>query len=228
MDKKDPAKEKEQNNRKLKIQRRPKQETENSSTKIVIPKHSIALFKQLNSLINVGNDKISESTASSPKIQKEPTFDPVRRLFLDSSAETPDYIKRFYERFNSEYTEQAKKAFYSSYQAEENKIDIEKSSFPKLPIPYQLESNISPALQEFKYDLELVTNENHKEKIKVTFQPGKGTFISEIPNPFDKEARESYFKQFSFNLDYRSGYAPIAIQAQQEQELNYKQHFIKK
>jgi hypothetical protein len=210
--------------------RAPKKKKTDISTKIVIPQSLIIAkpVETISNINNINNDKISESTATSPKIQKEEVFEPPRRLFWDSSMETPDYIKQFYERYHSKYTEDIKQKFYSSYKKEENEIQIERPDFPKLPIDYQLEPEVNPVLEEFKHELELVTNQNQKEKIKVTFQPGKVNLLTEIPNPFDKEAREEFFRQFNFTMDYRSGYAPIAIQAQQEQEMNYKHHFIKK
>lgn len=82
---------------------------------------------------------------------------------------------------------------------------------------------------EFIYDLEIVSNRNEKEIIKVSFQPSKGFNIpSKLPNPFDRVSRDLFFNQHKFTLDYQNGYAPIAIQAQQEDDFSYKDHFIRR
>ena len=85
-------------------------------------------------------------------------------------------------------------------------------------------------------DLEIVDNRNQKIKIKVSGLTGKTSLRSfeTVPNPIDTAARQENFDSQRFNLDFRSGYAPIEIQQTQERDFkdNEKkektQHFIKK
>jgi hypothetical protein len=63
---------------------------------------------------------------------------------------------------------------------------------------------------EFINDLEIVSNRNEKENIKVSFQPNK-VFAppKTIPNSFDKKYRDDLFNTSEYTIDYQNGYAPI-------------------
>jgi len=144
------------------------------------------------------------------------------------NVELPDYIKQVNKELNSKKTKGNRAKFYASY----NQDDDDEKKNPRKTLPtFALGSgdgDDEKPRKDFIYDLEIVSNKNKREKIKVSFHPGKVDVFSEIPNPIDKEARNSFFRQFNFTTEYRSGYAPIDIQTLQEKEFSYKNHFIKK
>ncbi|EAR89307.2 hypothetical protein TTHERM_00371220 (macronuclear) [Tetrahymena thermophila SB210] len=100
----------------------------------------------------------------------------------------------------------------------------------------------------------LVNNNNQNVEVKVQRTPldksvslaNKKTNgqvidpLAKVSNKFDDCSRNKYFSQINFIKDYKSGYAPIEIQNQQEKELNemekneqqneetHKQHFIRR
>ncbi|KAL4446612.1 hypothetical protein ABPG74_005550 [Tetrahymena malaccensis] len=100
----------------------------------------------------------------------------------------------------------------------------------------------------------LVNNNNQNVEVKVQRTPldksvslankkSNGQIIdplAKVSNKFDDCSRNKYFSQINFIKDYKSGYAPIEIQNQQEKELNemekneqqneetHKQHFIRR
>ncbi|KAL4496210.1 hypothetical protein ABPG72_012947 [Tetrahymena utriculariae] len=100
----------------------------------------------------------------------------------------------------------------------------------------------------------LVNNNNQNVEVKVQRTPldksaslankkSNGQILdpfAKISNKFDDFSRNKYFSQINFIKDYKSGYAPIEIQNQQEKELNemekneqqneetHKQHFIRR
>jgi hypothetical protein len=195
------------------------------------PKKELSKITETNKfglgLNNLNLEIKSVSTAESPSLftdDKDYSHQKAENSWL------PDYIKNFMKRVNSHENKEFRKAFYASYTKDENKIQEENIEFPKLPIDGTFDMEIPKSQKEFIYDLEIVTNQNQKERIKVTFQAGKSApTYKKIPNPVDKSLKDEFFNQFNFTMDYRSGYAPIAIQEQQEaKEFTYKDHFIRK
>lgn len=86
--------------------------------------------------------------------------------------------------------------------------------------------------KNFIYDLEIVDNQNRREKIKVSHHPGKVHEITSAPNAIDTVARDNWYKELEFTTDYSqhtaTGYKPISMQKKQEENFNYKSHFIRK
>ena len=84
--------------------------------------------------------------------------------------------------------------------------------------------------KNFTYTLEIINNQNKKEKIKVSHAPGKLPDFKTVPNPMEKSARDRWVGELSFNTDYSSSYEPVKMQQEQEKAfaISYKSHFIKK
>jgi len=158
--------------------------------------------------------------------------DPIEESTEDNSIinnfKIPDYILDFQKKYRLYSTEEKRKQFFASFKPEE-RINKNASIFDMKFSAVNMEPENHSVMSDFTYDLELVTNKNEREKIKVSFQPGKVSMVGQITNKMDTDARDKFFKQFNFITDYRSGYAPIDIQAKQEEkEFSYKDHFIKK
>jgi len=155
---------------------------------------------------------------------EESTEDPI----IPNNFKIPEYILEFQRKYRLYSTDEKKKQFFASFQPGEKTSKSASIFDVKFPVK-SAETEASAASKDFTYDLELVTNKNEREKIKVSFQPGKVNMVGQITNKMDSESRDKYFRQFHFITDYRSGYAPIDIQAKQEEkEFSYKDHFIKK
>jgi len=144
-----------------------------------------------------------------------------------SKIETPLPLTKFVLEPNAKQVEENKNLFYASYKEDKQEINKSAHGFPILPIQGET-IDIRQARKDFVYDLNIITNQNQKEVIKVSFPPGKFDVFGEIPNPMNKEARQSFYRQFNFKTEHRSGYAPIDVQDTQEKEFSYKNHFIKK
>ena len=189
------------------------------------------------------SSKIKQSYKEVPIFQSQENFDKelsgnVRRgnsfneieLNKRSSknwARMSNYTKEYYQRYSLADEEENRKAFYSSYQQDPPKPKAD--SF----YDYKFSSKVPPSEKtkirdDFIHDIEIVNNQNERERVKISFQPGKLNVVDKIPNKMDFSAREAFFNQFNFTKDYRSGYTPIDIQANQEKELTYRDHFIKK
>jgi len=158
--------------------------------------------------------------------------DPIEESTEDNTIlnnfKIPDYILDFQKKYRLYSTEEKRKQFFASYKPGK-KVNEIPSIFDVKFTSIKAEPENHSVVSDFTYDLELVTNKNEREKIKVSFQPGKVNMVGQVPNKMDTNARDSFFKQFHFTTDYRSGYAPIDIQAKQEEkEFSYKDHFIKK
>ena len=100
--------------------------------------------------------------------------------------------------------------------------------------PIEVEENKDEA-----EELEIVDNNNKKIKIKVSRLSGKTTLKSfeNVPNLIDFKARQQEFESLKFLNDFKSGYAPIEIQHNQERDFtttakekkdSKQQHFIRK
>ena len=132
---------------------------------------------------------------------------------------------------DSKKTLELRQKFYSSWKSEKSTEQASKSpieDLPKFPINIELPKKAIENV-DFGFDLDIISNFNEKEKIKISYQPGKLAPIDSknIPNLIDFNLRDEFYRQFNFITDYRSGYTPIEVQDQQEKEFSYKNHFIR-
>ena len=84
-------------------------------------------------------------------------------------------MEKLTSKINSDENNDLRKAFYSSLsQSETLHPDAHQKDLllPELPTIVKIEEEGSKE-GDFIYDLEIVSNKNEKENIKVTFQPGK-------------------------------------------------------
>lgn len=178
-----------------------------------LPVHPIDLNRNNINISEANNESEDEDDEKKPRIMTLSSFD----------------IKEFNKKLTSFESKKYLSTFLNSG------INVAQPLFPAIKTePFLAESGQglvpnSTLSEEFIYDLEIVSNRNEKEIIKVSFQPSKGfNCPSKLPNAFDRSARDEFFNQHNFTLDYQNGYAPIAIQAQQETEFSYKDHFIRR
>ena len=194
----------------------------------------------------------SQRTSLAPRAKEGQVYRIVENIDVESNhstnddpiegsiAETPSNLSQpkisqcmaeFNRKWNSKEEVNRRKTFYDSFKPIPDKDKL--SPLSDLDFLHTTQPTGNTKLgEDFIYDLEIITNKNEKEKIKVSFQPGKASStIEKVPNKMDIEAREEFFSALNFTTDYRSGYAPIDVQekqAKQEKEFSYKDHFIKK